>query len=231
MDMESASAQKPKPPDGIRPGQMGVVMLGHVIIGDIAATLADLATRRLLVVDEHDGEQPGWLLRPQHKQAPSYRLETLLPYERVLLEGLSRDGTPVSMSSLTARMPDVLKHTRATLLHDAVHRGWVRHVHHDQRTDAGEQLMGQIRRFQRGLRAFAAAAGDDALAGPLLPYALRFGMVRDSQLPLARFSRDWVQGFTGLPGWHVPEAARYNALDDPVPMDNRNPNYGQQATS
>jgi hypothetical protein len=69
---------------------MGVVMLGRVIIGDIAATLTDLAIRRLLEVDEEDGAQPGWLLSPQHKRAPSYRLETLLHYERVLLELMGR---------------------------------------------------------------------------------------------------------------------------------------------
>jgi hypothetical protein len=34
---------KPVIPEGIRPGQLGVVMLGRVIMGDIAATAADLA--------------------------------------------------------------------------------------------------------------------------------------------------------------------------------------------
>jgi hypothetical protein len=36
--------------DGLRPGQLGVVLLGRVIIGDIAATLAGLAYREVLPV-------------------------------------------------------------------------------------------------------------------------------------------------------------------------------------
>lgn len=40
-------------------------MLGQVIIGDVAATLVDLAVRRLLRVQEPDGRDSGdWLLSP-----------------------------------------------------------------------------------------------------------------------------------------------------------------------
>jgi hypothetical protein len=59
----------PVPPDRIRPGQLGVVMLGRVIIGDIATTLVDLAVRGVLAVEEHG--QAGWLLgagRTGHRQ-------------------------------------------------------------------------------------------------------------------------------------------------------------------
>jgi hypothetical protein len=53
----------PVPPDRIRPGQLGVVMLGRVIIGDIATTLVDLAVRGMLAVEEEEQHgQGGWLL-------------------------------------------------------------------------------------------------------------------------------------------------------------------------
>ena len=35
----------PVPPAGLRPGQLSLLLLGRVIIGDIAVTLADLAVR------------------------------------------------------------------------------------------------------------------------------------------------------------------------------------------
>lgn len=226
--MGSANAQKPEPPGGIRPGQLGVVLLGRVIISDVAVTLVDLSTRRLLGVDGHDGEDTQWLFRSLHTRAPRYRLQTLLPYERMLLEGLFSDGTQAALSSLTPpRMAKVLKHTRAALVHDAVHRGWLRHLHHDQRTAAGEQLAARIRGFQRGLRHFAAEQGEDAVSDSLLPYAVRFGMMRDGARPLAKFARAWMDTFADLPGWHQPAPKHYNALEEPVPIDNsRRTDYG-----
>jgi hypothetical protein len=35
----------PRPPDGMCPGRLGVVILGRVIIGDIAGTLAERVRR------------------------------------------------------------------------------------------------------------------------------------------------------------------------------------------
>ena len=37
-------------PGGVRPGQVSILLLGRVIIGDIAVTLVDLARRGLLTV-------------------------------------------------------------------------------------------------------------------------------------------------------------------------------------
>lgn len=209
------------PPDGIRPGQLGVVLLGHVVIGDVAATLVDLSIRRLLRVDRPSGEDAGWLLSPLHTRAPRYRLQTLLPYEETLLEGLSHDGPQASLPSLHARIATVLDHTRAALVHDAVHRGWLRRLHHDQRTEAGERMVARIRRFQAGLRRLAAEPDEDALTGSLLPYALRLGLMPGSEYPLARFARAWVDAFASLPGWNHPTPKPYNALDAPVPMENK----------
>lgn len=55
-------------------------------------------------------------------------------------------------------------------MHDALRHGWLRRLHHDQRTETGEQLAGRIRRFQGNLRReLAAGPGEDVLTGPLLP--------------------------------------------------------------
>jgi hypothetical protein len=53
----------PVPPEGLRPGQLGVIAIGRVIIGDVAATLVDLALRGLLRIDEDTAAADGgWLL-------------------------------------------------------------------------------------------------------------------------------------------------------------------------
>ena len=214
--MPAAGAQRPVPPDGIRPGQLGVVMLRRVIIGDVAATLVDLSGRKLLRVEE---PEPGtWSLSPAHATAPRHRRESLLPYERTLLDGISHDGAAATLPSLAADMPGVLDDTRAALMHDAVHHGWLHHLHHDQRTDAGDQLADRLRAFQQALHRLATEQGRDALTGPLLPYALHFGMIRADEHPLSRFAHDWVQAFSALPGWHLPEPKHYDPKDDPVPM-------------
>lgn len=66
----------------------------------------------------------------------------------------------------------------------------------------------------------ARGRGEDALAGPLLPYAMHFGLVQRGDLPLVRFARDWVRALSVLPGWHpeVPKAP--DPLSEPVPVDN-----------
>jgi hypothetical protein len=205
----------PAPPDNIRPGELGVVMLGGVIIGDVAATLVDLAVRGMLAVEEtgqdaQDG-QTRWALRGQ---STGHQLDALLPYERQLLDAVAGDGQPVTIESLAPRMPDVLNSVRHAIVHDAVAKGWLHRFHHDQRTESGEQLAARIRRFQGDLRRYATGQGEASLEGRLLPYALHFGMVRRDQLPLARFAHGWVAAFAGLPGWHQPTPAR-SSSDEP----------------
>ncbi len=164
----------PVPPDGIRPGQLGVVLLGRVIIGDIAATLIDLSARGMLAVEEYEGDQAGWLLRPE---ATAQQRATLLSHERTLLSAASDGAQPATIQSLTPRMAQVLSRAREEIVHDAVSNGWLHRFHHGQRTDAGERLAMRIRRFQRDLRQLATDQGQNALAGQLLPFALHFGMV------------------------------------------------------
>lgn len=221
--MPSGDGLIPRPPDKLRPGQLGVVMLGRVIIGDVAVTLADLAVRQFLAVQEEDdrheseGTPAVWSLAAVQAAGQAHRRESLLGYERTLLDAVAGGGQ-ASTSSLAPRMPRILEDTRREMLHDAVHRGWLGHLHHDRRTADGELLAARIRTFRNQLRHFASSQGEDALAGPLLPYALRFGLVRGDQ-PLARFARHWVSAFSPLPGWHEDFPKAPDPLSEPVPVD------------
>lgn len=208
-------------------------MLGQVIIGDVAVTLVDLAVRRFLAVQERadsqgpEGAVKDWSLTAVQAAGRAHRRESLLSYERTLLDAVA-DGSQATTttSSLATQMADILAETRSEIMRDAVHRGWLRHLHHDQRTAEGEQLAARIRTFQRRLRQFAGSQGDDLLAGPLLPYAMHFGLVRREDLPLVRFARHWVRTFSVLPGWHqeIPKAP--DPLSEPVPVDNTAGFYG-----
>jgi hypothetical protein len=210
----------PRPPDGIRPGQLGVFMLGRVIIGDVAATLVDLANRRLLDVQQPDGAETGWLLAPLASPAPG-RLRRIRARLRADAAGRARRRRLRRHHVIACpRMADLLADTRRELIHDAVRRGWLRRLHHDRRTSEGERLAERIRAFQRQLRMYASAQGERALTGSLLPYALHFGMAGNADLLLVRFARQWVSRFSGLPGWHPPVPSAPNPLDDAVPMDN-----------
>jgi hypothetical protein len=213
----------PRPPDGMRPGQLGVVILGRVIIGDIAVTLVDLASRGFIRIEEAVGTQPtgstnpDWSLVPLPKASRTDHGDSLLGYEHTLVDALSERGSETTTSSLAPRMPRILDSARHEILHDAVHRGWLRHVHHEQRTAEGEQEAARIRGFQRQLRQFCTDQGQQALTGPLLPYAMHFGLIRDDDLPLVRFARDWVTEFSPLPGWHSPPPKAPDPLSEPVP--------------
>ena len=59
----------PVAPGGLGPGQLGVIVVGRVILGDIAVTITDLAQRGFLAVDEAADDR-GWLLSPSGAGAP-----------------------------------------------------------------------------------------------------------------------------------------------------------------
>lgn len=210
----------PRPPDGLRPAQLGVARLGRVIIGDIGATVADLAVRHLIDVREGSGEDEdaGWLLTVRDSPAPLEGREPLLGYERTLLQGLSSRRRGITMSAALPDLPDLLADTRREIIRDAVRRGWLHRLRTDKRTPSAEELTRRIRRFQGRLREFAAAQDRlGVLEGSLLPYALQSGLLGDSDLALARFTRHWVTVLSPLPGWHPPGQPRYDPLTAAVP--------------
>jgi hypothetical protein len=194
------AAELPVPPDGVRPGHLSVITSGRVILGDIAATAVDLSLRGWLEIESTGGEDGGWVLAsaepPQDGQDP-------LEYERVLLEWLARPGYPASFASLAADLPAGLAEVREELVRDAVRNGWLRRLHHHEPTKAGEALASQLRAFRQKLRSARAGRGPEILDGPLLPYALDFGLARPDH-PLSRFAHAWVVAFAALPEWRGP---------------------------
>jgi hypothetical protein len=71
------------------------VILGRVIIGDIAATMADLSVRGMLTVEDGDeGGLPAWHLTAG---AAGPHLDGLLPYERTLLGAVPDTGPPATI--------------------------------------------------------------------------------------------------------------------------------------
>jgi hypothetical protein len=143
-------------------------------------------------------------------------------YETKLLEQLADGGQPVRLSSLAADFGQDLGKIRRLLEHEVVAQGWIRRLHHDQRTPKGEELARQVRSFQRELRKFKSDEGEEAVGGTLLPFALRFGLASGDQLPLARFAHAWVRTFGDLPGWRPAQPGRptydtYGPLFPPAP--------------
>jgi hypothetical protein len=192
---------------GLRAGQTGVVVLGRVIMGDTAVTLVELIQRELLTVEE-TADGGDWVLTVVAGSAARRSRDGLLDYERRLLDGLGKGGGESRLSSLGDGFGKVLDEARKLLIRDAARRGWIQHLHHDQRTAQGEELAGRVRSFRRDLRRLVAAGDQRALAGPLLPYALRFGLLSDEQAPLVRFAHAWVRAFADLPGWSSPDPTR-----------------------
>jgi hypothetical protein len=207
-----SEASVPAVPGGLRAGQLGVIVIGRVIMGDIAVTLVDLARRELLTVSG-TGDDGDWLLSPSARPA-SGRQGQLLDYERRLLNGLTGVGAPACLSALADGFGPILDETRKALVRQAVRQGWLRHLHPDQRTPKGEDLARQVRSFQRDLRRLK-TGGDQNVLADLLPYALHFGLISDDQLPLARFAHAWVRTFANLPGW-APTKSERPELDDPI---------------
>lgn len=202
------NSRVPVPPDGLRPGQLGVVVVGRVIIGDVAATLVDLAVRGLLRIDEDTTVADGGWLLTLGVGARSRSSESSVEYEQILIGGVAGAGKMGSLSVLASRLPDTLEKTRHAIIRDAVRRGWLHHLHHEERTEQGDELVVRIRAFQRDLRHLKSAEGPQAFSGRLLPYALHFGLTDPSQDLLVRFAHAFTATFADLPGWRPPEHTR-----------------------
>jgi hypothetical protein len=200
-------------PGGLHPGQLSRLVLRRVIMGDVTATIVDLAQRGVLAVTERDD---GWRVRVLPGQAAGRGQPELLGYERELLAALPMppdDQSVPSLPGLAATVGHRLNRVRAEIEKEAVRRGWVHHRRHGDLTDSGDALVAELGRFGRKLRQLKADSGDQALSGDLLPYALRFHLVTRDQVPLARFAAAWAEAFADLPGWKVPDY-RHPEYDD-----------------
>ena len=111
------------PPGDLRPGQIGTLLDERANTLDVTATIVDLAVRGFLLIQEIPKEglfgKPDWtLIRLEESD------DELLPYERKLLNGLFKDGTEVTLSSLRNTFAERLKGVEESLYVDAVTQGW-----------------------------------------------------------------------------------------------------------
>jgi len=183
-------------PGGLRPGQVGLLVLRRVIMGDIAVTAVDLAQRGFLAAEETSA---GWIIRSL-PVLNSARVG-LLGYERSLLAGLTGQYQAAALPELMPVLGPALTGVRAGLVREAVGRGWIHRWSHRELTAAGERMAAELSGFERHLRDLKARDGESALATDLLPYALRYQLVSREHLPLARFTAAWAGAFADLPGW------------------------------
>jgi hypothetical protein len=187
-------------PGGIRPGQLNLLVIRRVVMGDIAVTVVDLAQRGLVSVEE---SADGWRVRSRPVSLSRTRQQSLPGYERKLLDGLAGREPAPGLPDLALTLEPTLARVRASLVQEAVRQGWIRRLHRQELTAKGEQLVASLGRFERQLRQLKAESGEQALTGNLLPYALHYGLVSRDQVPLARFAAEWVQAFGDLAGWRA----------------------------
>ncbi len=162
------------PPDGMRPGQMGIIVDEEADTLDVTATIIDLAVRGYLHITEIP--KKGWFgdtdwklnrLKPADDQ--------LLNYESRLLTSLfSGRGDEVEMSALKDKFHDKLEKVRDDMYKDAMTRNWF-----DQRPDSSKgqwlflgialAVVGVVLSFAIGYMAGRALIGAGvAVAGLLL---------------------------------------------------------------
>jgi hypothetical protein len=225
-------------PGKLRPGQMSIVMLGRVIIGDIAVTLVDLAERGRVEVTEvpqaqaqaqaEDGvdTDADWTIHvpsrptPTTQTASTIRPHSIVPFEQTLLDGLSGYAEPTSLNIVAGGFGYMLDKVRADLIREAVHQGWLRRWHHDQRTPEGDQLARKLRAFRSELRQLKAEHGEDPLIKDWLPFAVHFGLISPERIALARFARAWDDAFSDMKGWSQRDDPWRRQEDDTIQIDN-----------
>ncbi|MGH9156781.1 MAG: DUF2207 domain-containing protein [Acidimicrobiales bacterium] len=112
-----------RPPGGMRPAQMGLLIdeVAHPL--DITATIVDLAVRGYLRIEELEREH-FWSRRDWRLLGLKEGDGGLLPYEATLLRALFRKGADIELSSLRNRFSADLRRVQEQLYIDAVHQGW-----------------------------------------------------------------------------------------------------------
>jgi hypothetical protein len=169
------------PPGDLRPAQLGIVLVGRVILGHIGATLVDLAQRGFLRIEEvYSDDECDWLLTDL--RGPVATGGALLRFEATLLDGLFAQQPVFMLREIGQDLIPALNRTRAQLRRDAIRQGRLRRWPRDRRTLQGEQLLKQIQAFRWNMRALTASI--DSVEMGLAPYAIIFGL---SVPPTVRF--------------------------------------------
>lgn len=112
------------PPDGMRPGQMGVIVDEEADTLDVTATIIDLAVRGYIHITEVP--KKGWFGDTDWKLNKLKPVDdTLLGYESKLLSSLfTGRGDEVEMSDLKDKFADRLERVRDAMYSDAMNNKW-----------------------------------------------------------------------------------------------------------
>ena len=112
-----------EPPDQIRPAQLGVILDESADTKDVTATIVDLAVRGYLKITERQQQgifgKKDWTLDATGKTTAD-----LLPYERIVYDGLFKDGTEVQVSELRTHFVTSLRSAESELYRDSATRKW-----------------------------------------------------------------------------------------------------------
>ncbi len=112
-----------QPPEQLRPGQMGLLLDERADTLDVTATIVDLAVRGYLKITDlgkaHWFSSRDWQL-DRLKETDF----TLLPYERIVLDGLFEKGSPTALSALKNKFHTHLARAKKALYKDGVERQW-----------------------------------------------------------------------------------------------------------
>lgn len=114
-----------QPPEGLRPGQVGTLLDEKANVVDVTATIVDLAVRGHLRIEELP--RRGWFSSRDWRlvKLPGGRGE-LVPYEKLLYDGLFQDGDEVLLSSLKKTFAPRLAKVQSELYSDVTRAGWFR---------------------------------------------------------------------------------------------------------
>src|SRR5207247_10735100 len=112
-----------EPPDKVRTAQLGVILDESADTKDVTATIVDLAVRGYLTITE---EPQAWLFAKKDwtLHATGKNTGGLLPYERIVYEGLFKDGADVKLSELRPHFITSLRSAEGELYRDSADRKW-----------------------------------------------------------------------------------------------------------
>lgn len=117
-----------EPPEGMRPGQMGLLFDERADTLEVTATIVDLAARGYLKITElpKTGLLP-WFGKPDYQLDRLKQTDTgLFEYERIVLDGLfgSKKTSQRKLSELRNSFYGDLEKAKKALYTDGVDRGW-----------------------------------------------------------------------------------------------------------
>jgi hypothetical protein len=126
-DIPTSVMVRYEPPKDVTPGVIGTLVDERVDMADITATIVDLAVRGVLVIRTEVEEKLWGIVKKDvtsfTRTGGSYR--DLLPHEKLILDGLFANGSPVTTEDLKEEFYKKLPGIRTALYERLAERGFV----------------------------------------------------------------------------------------------------------